>query len=132
MFSKKEKKTCGRVGYKMMIHSHIYIFMSDALSHIYIYVRITFLLNCLPNVNAQFFSFRRFIQRAPLPFLQSVAIKPVLMCAIAACSLDHKDANASVMKFITEFVKASSSKDVSDFVFGITIIDDSNTSKNMN
>ncbi|WAR09032.1 TNPO3-like protein [Mya arenaria] len=53
----------------------------------------------------------RFIQRAPLALLQSVAAKPVLMCAIAACSLDHKDANASVMKFITEFVKAATHKD---------------------
>ena len=48
-----------------------------------------------------------------MPFLQSAAAKPVLMCAIAACSLDHKEANASVMKFVTEFVKASKTKDVS-------------------
>lgn len=59
------------------------------------------------------FSILRFIQKAPLLFLQSAAAKPVLMCAIAACSLDHKEANASVMKFITEFVKASKVKDVS-------------------
>lgn len=53
----------------------------------------------------------RFIQRAPLPFLQSVIAKAVLCCAIAACSLDHKDANASVMKFIIELVKAATNKD---------------------
>ncbi|KAH3738663.1 transportin-3-like [Dreissena polymorpha] len=53
----------------------------------------------------------RFIQRAPRAFLQSVAAKPVLMCAIAACSVDHKDANASVMKFITELIRAATNKD---------------------
>ena len=54
------------------------------------------------------------MQRSPLAFLQSAVVKPILCCAIAACSLDHKDANNSVMKFITEFVKAASSKDVSN------------------
>ena len=55
------------------------------------------------------------MQRSPLAFLQSAVVKPILSCAIAACSLDHKDANNSVMKFITEFVRAASSKDVSHF-----------------
>ncbi|KAL4233679.1 Transportin-3 [Mactra antiquata] len=65
----------------------------------------------------------RFIQRAPLPFLQSVAMKPVLMCAIASCSLDHKDANMSVMKFITELIKAASSKeDREDFEARSTLV----------
>ena len=55
----------------------------------------------------------RFIQRSPLTFLQSNMVKSILCCAIAACSLDHKDANSSVMKFITEFIRAATSKDVS-------------------
>ncbi|KAL5010143.1 hypothetical protein ScPMuIL_012448 [Solemya velum] len=46
----------------------------------------------------------RFIQRAALPFLHCQMAKPVLCCAIAASSLDHRDANASVMKFLTDFI----------------------------
>ncbi|ESO89343.1 hypothetical protein LOTGIDRAFT_177445 [Lottia gigantea] len=53
----------------------------------------------------------RFIQRCPVPFLQSAMCKPLLCCAIAACSLDHKDANASVMKFLTDFIKYSREKE---------------------
>lgn len=56
----------------------------------------------------------RFIQRSPLSFLQGHVVKSILCCAIAACSLDHKDANSSVMKFITEFIRAASSKDEND------------------
>ena len=55
----------------------------------------------------------RFIQRAPVAFLQSGVAKPILCCGIAACSLDHRDANASVMKFFTDFVKAARDREVS-------------------
>ena len=54
----------------------------------------------------------RFIQRSTLAFLQSNMAKPLLCCAIAACSLDHKDANASVMKFLTDFIKCAHQKEV--------------------
>ena len=54
----------------------------------------------------------RFVQRAPLSFLQSAMCKPLLCCAIAACSLDHKDANASVMKFLSDFIKCAREKEV--------------------
>ncbi|XP_041355041.1 transportin-3-like [Gigantopelta aegis] len=53
----------------------------------------------------------RFIQRSTLAFLQSNMAKPLLCCAIAACSLDHKDANASVMKFLTDFIKCAHEKE---------------------
>ncbi|XP_050391682.1 transportin-3 [Patella vulgata] len=53
----------------------------------------------------------RFIQRCPVPFLQSPMCKPLICCAIAACSLDHKDANASVMKFLADFFKCGREKD---------------------
>ena len=56
--------------------------------------------------------FFRFVQRAPLSFLQSAMCKPLLCCAIAACSLDHKDANASVMKFLSDFIKCAREKEV--------------------
>ena len=54
----------------------------------------------------------RFTQRAPVAFLQCPVIKALLCCAIAACSLDHKDANSSVTKFLTELCKAGREKEV--------------------
>jgi len=47
----------------------------------------------------------RFIQKSALSFLRNDSVKPILCCAIAACSLDHKEANSSVTKFIIEFIK---------------------------
>ncbi|XP_046388483.1 transportin-3 [Ischnura elegans] len=44
----------------------------------------------------------RFLQRAPVPFLQSPAITPIVQCALMACTLEHRDANASVMKFFND------------------------------
>ncbi|XP_076655817.1 transportin 3 [Halictus rubicundus] len=41
----------------------------------------------------------RFLQRAPIPFLHSAIIGSIIDCALMACSLDHRDANVSVMKF---------------------------------
>ncbi|KAL3266215.1 hypothetical protein HHI36_010397 [Cryptolaemus montrouzieri] len=46
----------------------------------------------------------RFMQRAPIPFLQSTALNPILQCALSACSLDHKEANTSVMKFLYDLI----------------------------
>lgn len=41
----------------------------------------------------------RFIQRCAVPFLQSPIVPPIMQCALLACTLDHRDANLSVMKF---------------------------------
>lgn len=41
----------------------------------------------------------RFIQRCPIPFLQSQIVTPIVQCALLSCTLDHRDANLSVMKF---------------------------------
>lgn len=41
----------------------------------------------------------RFLQRCPIPFLQSPIVTPIVQCALLSCTLDHKDANLSVMKF---------------------------------
>lgn len=46
----------------------------------------------------------RFIQRCPLEFLQSQILNPILQCAILACTLSHKDANQSVMKFLVSLL----------------------------
>lgn len=41
----------------------------------------------------------RFLQKCPIPFLQSPIVTPIIQCALLACTLDHKDANLSVMRF---------------------------------
>lgn len=41
----------------------------------------------------------RFLQRCPIPFLQSPIVTPIIQCALLSCTLDHKDANLSVMRF---------------------------------
>ncbi|KAI4481697.1 hypothetical protein M0804_009218 [Polistes exclamans] len=49
----------------------------------------------------------RFLQRAPVPFLHSSIIGSVIDCALMACSLDHRDANASVMKFFYDLIHSA-------------------------
>ena len=46
----------------------------------------------------------RFLQRAPVVFLQSAALGSIVDCALMASSLDHRDANTSVMKFFFDLV----------------------------
>lgn len=46
----------------------------------------------------------RFIQRAPIEFLQCAALPHIIQCALLACSLDHKEANTSVMKFFYDLI----------------------------
>lgn len=46
----------------------------------------------------------RFIQRMPLNFLQSQLVTPIIQCATLACTLDHRDANMSVMKFLSNLL----------------------------
>ncbi|XP_064490151.1 transportin-3-like [Ornithodoros turicata] len=52
----------------------------------------------------------RFLQRAPLAFLKSAVLEGVVQCALAACLLDHKEANASVMKFLYDMIHSGRSK----------------------
>lgn len=41
----------------------------------------------------------RFIQRSPYQLLQSPLVTPIIQCGLLACTLDHRDANLSVMRF---------------------------------
>lgn len=50
----------------------------------------------------------RFLQKNPLTFLSSPVANMVLQCALAACTLHHRDAFASVMKFIKDLVHCPS------------------------
>ncbi|CRK91246.1 CLUMA_CG004926, isoform A [Clunio marinus] len=61
----------------------------------------------------------RYIQRMPLHFLQSPIVSPIIQCATLACTLDHRDANASVMKFISNLLahgKPNGNSEIRPFV----------------
>ncbi|XP_037958444.1 transportin-3 isoform X2 [Teleopsis dalmanni] len=47
----------------------------------------------------------RFIDSCPLPFLQSALVTPIFQCALLACTLDHREANSSVMRFFCNLLK---------------------------
>ncbi|KAG8187901.1 hypothetical protein JTE90_001664 [Oedothorax gibbosus] len=53
----------------------------------------------------------RFLQWSPIAFLQCATIKPIIQCAIMATTLDHKDANLSVVKFFHDFIKGARLQD---------------------
>ncbi|XP_055836947.1 transportin-3 [Episyrphus balteatus] len=47
----------------------------------------------------------RFIECCPVPFLQSPLVTPIFQCALLACTLDHREANSSVMKFFCNILR---------------------------
>lgn len=51
----------------------------------------------------------RFMQRAPVAFLECEALVHILQCAIMASTLDHKEANMSVMKFFYDLINQGQS-----------------------
>lgn len=55
----------------------------------------------------------RFVQRSPVTLLSSSIIIHIIQCAIAATSLDHRDANCSVMKFVRDLIHTGVANDVS-------------------
>lgn len=55
----------------------------------------------------------RFVQRSPVTLLSSSIIVHIIQCAIAATSLDHRDANCSVMKFVRDLIHTGVTNDVS-------------------
>ncbi|MFT7814910.1 transportin-3 [Arapaima gigas] len=56
----------------------------------------------------------RFVQRSPVTLLSSQIIVHLIQCAVAAASLDHRDANCSVMKFIRDLVHTGVANDHED------------------
>lgn len=52
----------------------------------------------------------RFIQRMPVVFLKNPALSGIIQCALAACPLDHREANTSVMKFLCDLVHCGRGK----------------------
>lgn len=55
----------------------------------------------------------RFVQRSPVTLLSSSIVVHIIQCAIAATSLDHRDANCSVMKFVRDLIHTGVANDVS-------------------
>ncbi|XP_030197001.1 transportin-3 isoform X1 [Gadus morhua] len=53
----------------------------------------------------------RFVQRSPVTLLSSGIIVHIIQCAIAATTLDHRDANCSVMKFVRDLIHTGVSND---------------------
>ncbi|XP_072233204.1 transportin-3 isoform X1 [Leuresthes tenuis] len=53
----------------------------------------------------------RFVQRSPITLLSSSIIVHIIQCAIAATSLDHRDANCSVMKFVRDLIHTGIAND---------------------
>lgn len=49
----------------------------------------------------------RFMQRCPLEFINSLIFSPIMTLAVTSISIDHRDANLSVTKFLAEFVALS-------------------------
>uniref|UniRef100_A0A672JY36 Transportin-3 n=1 Tax=Sinocyclocheilus grahami TaxID=75366 RepID=A0A672JY36_SINGR len=55
-----------------------------------------------------------YIYRSPVTLVNSSIIVHIIQCAIASTTLDHRDANCSVMKFIRDLIHTGVTNDVSD------------------
>lgn len=49
----------------------------------------------------------RFLQRCSLEFIESPIFSPIMTLAVTSLNIDHRDANLSVTKFLSEFVALS-------------------------
>jgi len=49
----------------------------------------------------------RFLQRCPLEFIESPIFTPIMTLAVTSLNIDHRDANLSITKFLSEFVAYS-------------------------
>lgn len=67
------------------------------------------------NKNSTIF-FCRFLQRATAAYVVAPFLNSVIHFALSAISLEHRDANASVMKFLSDLLHCGKSKeDKEDF-----------------
>lgn len=63
------------------------------------------------TVDDLFRLFARFLQRNPAAFLHSPALPAIFDCAMQAAALDHRDANASVMQFLSELIHTTRTRE---------------------
>ncbi len=59
----------------------------------------------------------RFLQRCPFEFIESQIFTPVMTLAVTSLNLDHRDANLSVTKFLSEFVAYSHKPQIKVILF---------------
>lgn len=52
-----------------------------------------------------FYSDGRFLQRCPVLYISNECAGPVSQCALAAATLNHRDAFSSVMKYFRDFIR---------------------------
>ena len=68
-------------------------------------------LRCLPHcLIVAIFLVWFCASRCPVPFLQNTFLETLLGVALHAAQLEHRDANASVMKFLTELIRCGSAE----------------------
>jgi transportin-3 len=49
----------------------------------------------------------RFMQRCPFEFINNSIFSPIMTLAVTTLNMDHRDANLSITKFLSEFVALS-------------------------
>ena len=54
----------------------------------------------------------RFLQRCPLVFLSGAVAPTVIQCALAATTINHRDAFTSVMKFHRDLIRLPENPDL--------------------
>lgn len=59
----------------------------------------------------------RFLQRCPLEFIESPIFSPIMTLAVTSLNIDHRDANLSITKFLSEFVAYSHKPQIKVSVF---------------
>ena len=52
----------------------------------------------------------RFLQRCPIPFLECPTRDTIVQCGLQAVMLDHRDANAAVLKFFQDLCLVGTKK----------------------
>ena len=63
------------------------------------------------TVDDLFRLFARFLQRTPSAFLRSPALTAIFDCSVRASTLDHRDANSSVMQFMSELIHSARTRE---------------------
>lgn len=64
----------------------------------------------------------RCLQKCPLAFLKCEVAVPAIHCAVVASTLEHRDANLSVMKFLKSLINCASEKSQNDFQERLTLV----------
>ncbi|XP_022802202.1 transportin-3-like [Stylophora pistillata] len=64
----------------------------------------------------------RCLQKCPLAFLKCDVAVPAIQCAIVASTLEHRDANLSVMKFIKSLVSCATEKSRNDIQERLSLV----------